>query len=145
MKTQTLLRIALRSIAKNKMRTLLTILGVVIGVAAVIVMVAVGYGASRSIQTKVNGLGTNMIVVTAGSSAAGGVSQGAGDDWACVLNVNGSGLGQVSVDYTLVVRPNGCYTAEGPPSVVGPLHIRTSKGRSAVNPLYAFDGCMIAP
>jgi putative ABC transport system permease protein len=77
MKTRTLIRIALRSIAKNKMRTLLTILGVVIGVAAVIVMVAVGYGASRSIQSKVNALGTNMIVLTAGSSAAGGVSQGA--------------------------------------------------------------------
>ena len=77
MKTRTLVRIALRSIAKNKMRTLLTILGVVIGVAAVIVMVGVGYGASRSIQDRVNGLGTNMIVLTAGSSAAGGVSQGA--------------------------------------------------------------------
>jgi len=76
-KTRTLVRIALRSIAKNKMRTLLTILGVVIGVAAVIVMVGVGYGASRSIQDRVNGLGTNMIVLTAGSSAAGGVSQGA--------------------------------------------------------------------
>jgi putative ABC transport system permease protein len=77
MRTRTLIRIALRSIAKNKMRTLLTILGVVIGVAAVIVMVGVGYGASRSIQDRVNGLGTNMIVLTAGSSSAGGVSQGA--------------------------------------------------------------------
>ena len=77
MRSRTLVRIALRSIARNKMRTLLTILGVVIGVAAVIVMVGVGYGASRSIQDRVNGLGTNMIVVTAGSSAAGGVSQGA--------------------------------------------------------------------
>jgi putative ABC transport system permease protein len=76
-KTRTLTRIALHSIARNKMRTLLTILGVVIGVAAVIVMVGVGYGASRSIQNKVKGLGTNMIVLTAGSSAAGGVSQGA--------------------------------------------------------------------
>ena len=77
MKLRTLIRIALRSIAKNKMRTMLTILGIVIGVAAVIVMVAVGYGASRSIQDKVNRLGTNMIVLTAGSSVAGGVSQGA--------------------------------------------------------------------
>jgi putative ABC transport system permease protein len=76
-KTRTLTRIALRSIAKNKMRTLLTILGVVIGVAAVIVMVGVGYGASRSIQSSVNGLGTNMLVLTAGSTAAGGVNQGA--------------------------------------------------------------------
>ena len=71
MKLRTLIRIALRSIAKNKMRTMLTILGIVIGVAAVIVMIAVGYGASRSIQDKVNRLGTNMIVLTAGASAAG--------------------------------------------------------------------------
>ena len=77
MKTGTLIRLASRSISKNKMRTLLTILGVVIGVAAVIVMVAVGYGASRSIQDRVNRLGTNMIVITAGTSVAGGVSQGA--------------------------------------------------------------------
>ena len=77
MKTVTLMQIAVRSIAKNKMRTLLTVLGVVIGVAAVIVMVAVGYGASRSIQNKVNNLGTNMIVLTAGSTAQAGVSQGA--------------------------------------------------------------------
>ncbi len=77
MKTQILIRIALRSIARNKMRTLLTTLGVVIGVAAVIVMVGVGYGASRSIQNKVNGLGTNLLVLTAGASTAGGVSQGA--------------------------------------------------------------------
>jgi putative ABC transport system ATP-binding protein len=50
---RTLLSLAIRSIAKNKMRTSLTVLGVVIGVAAVIVMVAVGYGASRSISDKV--------------------------------------------------------------------------------------------
>jgi putative ABC transport system permease protein len=77
MKNVVLVRIAVRSIARNKMRTLLTVLGVVIGVAAVIVMVAVGYGASRSIQDRVNNLGTNMIVLTAGGSAQGGVSQGA--------------------------------------------------------------------
>ena len=77
MKTVTLVRIAARSIARNKMRTLLTVLGVVIGVAAVIVMLAVGYGASRTIQDQVNNLGTNMIVLTAGATSQGGVSQGA--------------------------------------------------------------------
>jgi putative ABC transport system permease protein len=76
-KTGTLVRIATRSIARNKLRTLLTVLGVVIGVAAVIVMLAVGYGASRSIQQRVNNLGTNLLVVTAGATTQGGVSQGA--------------------------------------------------------------------
>ena len=52
------------------------------------------------------------------------------------------GLG---VDYTLTVKPNGCYTADGPPSVIGPLHLRTPQQQVVLNPLYAVDGCMIAP
>ena len=78
MKQSTLLKVAAGSILKNKMRTLLTMLGIVIGVGAVIVMVAVGQGAQSQIEDQINGLGTNMIVVTAGSSAQGGASQGAG-------------------------------------------------------------------
>jgi putative ABC transport system permease protein len=60
------------------MRTLLTMLGIVIGVAAVIVMVAVGQGAQARITQQIRNLGTNMIVITPGTSQAGGVSQGAG-------------------------------------------------------------------
>ena len=78
MKQSTLLKVAAGSILKNKMRTLLTMLGIVIGVGAVIVMVAIGQGAQSQIEEQINGLGTNMIVVTAGSSAQGGASQGAG-------------------------------------------------------------------
>jgi len=78
MKRSTLVRIAVQSILKNKMRTLLTMLGIVIGVAAVIVMVAVGQGAQSRIEEQINNLGTNLVVVTPGSSQAGGVSQGAG-------------------------------------------------------------------
>jgi putative ABC transport system permease protein len=78
MKTGNLVRVATQSILKNKMRTLLTMLGIVIGVGAVIVMVAVGNGAQSRIQQQIQNLGTNMIVVTPGSSAQGGVSQGAG-------------------------------------------------------------------
>jgi putative ABC transport system permease protein len=72
-----LVGLALQSILKNKMRALLTMLGIVIGVAAVIVMVAVGYGARSRIHEQINNLGTNMIVITPGASASGGVSQGA--------------------------------------------------------------------
>ena len=77
MKIRILIGLALESILKNKMRAMLTMLGIVIGVAAVIVMVAVGYGARSRIHEQINSLGTNMIVITPGASVAGGVSQGA--------------------------------------------------------------------
>ncbi|MGN6186189.1 MAG: ABC transporter permease [Thermoanaerobaculia bacterium] len=77
MKTTVLIRIAMQSIRKNKMRAALTMLGIIIGVAAVIVMVAVGSGARSRIRAQINNLGTNMIVITPGAAQAGGVSQGA--------------------------------------------------------------------
>jgi putative ABC transport system permease protein len=78
MRTSTLIKVASQSIRKNKMRTLLTMLGIIIGVGAVIVMVAVGQGAQSQIRDQINNLGTNMIVITPGASTQGGVSQGAG-------------------------------------------------------------------
>jgi len=77
MKSSVLIRVAGDSIRKNKMRTLLTMLGIVIGVGAVIIMVAVGQGAQRGIANQINALGTNLLIVTAGSTNQGGVSQGA--------------------------------------------------------------------
>jgi putative ABC transport system permease protein len=77
MKTKALLSMATGSILKNKMRTMLTMLGIVIGVGAVIVMVAVGNGAQKQIEAQIKNLGTNLIVVTPGRPAAGGASQGA--------------------------------------------------------------------
>ena len=77
MKTSNLVRVAGRSIVRNKMRTLLTMLGIIIGVGAVIVMVAVGAGAQQQIEQQIQSLGTNMIVITAASAQQGGVSQGA--------------------------------------------------------------------
>jgi putative ABC transport system permease protein len=59
------------------MRALLTVLGIVIGVGAVILMVAIGGGATKQIEATVQGLGTNMLVITPGATTAGGVSQGA--------------------------------------------------------------------
>jgi putative ABC transport system permease protein len=77
MKSSVLIRVAGESIKKNKMRTLLTMLGIVIGVGAVIIMVAVGQGAQRGIANQINALGTNLLVITAGASNTSGVSQGA--------------------------------------------------------------------
>jgi putative ABC transport system permease protein len=76
-KTKVLVKVAADSILKNKMRSALTMLGVIIGVGSVILMVAVGAGARSRIQEQVEKLGTNMIVVTAGAGSQGGVSQGA--------------------------------------------------------------------
>ena len=78
MKKSTLIKVAAQSILRNKLRTFLTMLGIVIGVAAVIVMVAVGYGAQASIRDQINSLGTNMIMVTPGTSMQGGVNRGSG-------------------------------------------------------------------
>ena len=77
MKTKTLVKLATQSILKNKLRAALTMLGIIIGVAAVIVMVAVGYGARNRIRDQINNLGTNMIVITPGAAQQAGVSQGA--------------------------------------------------------------------
>jgi putative ABC transport system permease protein len=77
MRTGTLIKVATASIQKNRMRAALTMLGIIIGVAAVIVMVAVGYGARNRIREQINNLGTNMIVITPGASQQAGVSQGA--------------------------------------------------------------------
>ncbi|HEV7486982.1 MAG TPA: ABC transporter permease [Thermoanaerobaculia bacterium] len=77
MKSKTLVKLATQSILKNKMRAALTMLGIIIGVAAVVVMVAVGYGARTRIRAQINNLGTNMIVITPGAAQAAGVSQGA--------------------------------------------------------------------
>jgi putative ABC transport system permease protein len=78
MRKSTLFKVASQSIMKNKLRTLLTMLGIVIGVGAVIVMVAVGHGAQSQIESQIKGLGTNLIMVMPGSFNGGGVSQGAG-------------------------------------------------------------------
>ena len=78
MKQSTLLKVASTSILKNKMRTLLTMLGIVIGVGAVIVMVAIGNGAQTQITTQISSLGTNLIIIMPGAGTPGGVNQGAG-------------------------------------------------------------------
>ncbi|MGI8982520.1 MAG: ABC transporter permease [Pirellulaceae bacterium] len=70
-----ILRIALRALAKNKMRAGLTVLGVVIGIAAVTSMVSLGQSASHLVQSQFEAIGTNVIVVFPGSKRRGGVSQ----------------------------------------------------------------------
>ena len=73
-----ILRVALKALARNKMRTALTMLGMIIGVAAVIAMVALGTGAQQQIEKQVRSAGTNLIMVRAGNFHRGGISMGMG-------------------------------------------------------------------
>jgi putative ABC transport system permease protein len=72
------LRLALAALVRNKARSLLTMLGIVIGVAAVIVTVAIGVGARVQVQSSISSLGSNLIVVQPGSITAGGARSGFG-------------------------------------------------------------------
>ena len=72
------IRIAVLALLRNKMRSFLTVLGIIIGVAAVIAMVAIGEGAKQEVQQAFDKMGTNMLVVRSGSSQMGGVRGGAG-------------------------------------------------------------------
>ena len=72
------LRVALRALARNKMRSFLTTLGMVIGVSAVIAMVAIGDGAKARVQQSFAAMGSNMLIVLPGSTTAGGAHGGFG-------------------------------------------------------------------
>ena len=78
MNIQNLFRIALRAIAKNKMRSLLTMLGIIIGVASAIAMLAIGQGSKRSIESQISEMGSNMIMIMPYDvESTGGVRMGA--------------------------------------------------------------------
>ena len=77
MNTTNLLKIAFRALANNKLRGFLTMLGIIIGVASVITMLAIGQGSKRSIQAQISELGSNMIMIQPGADMRGGVRQDA--------------------------------------------------------------------
>jgi putative ABC transport system permease protein len=72
------LRIALRALRTNKMRSFLTMLGIIIGIGAVIAMVAIGSGASQVISQQISSIGSNILLVIPGSTTSGGLRMGAG-------------------------------------------------------------------
>lgn len=72
------LRISFRALRANKMRSALTMLGIIIGVGAVITMLAVGKGASKQIADQISSMGSNLLMVLPGSTTSGGVRMGAG-------------------------------------------------------------------
>src|SRR5574344_1888489 len=72
-----LLKIALRALSNNKLRAFLTMLGIIIGVASVITMLAIGQGSKKSIQEQIGEMGSNMIMIHPGADTRGGVRQDA--------------------------------------------------------------------
>ena len=78
MQTKTILKSAVKSIIKSRMRSLLTALGIIIGVAAVVVMVAIGDGAQQKVEQQIESLGSNLIIISPGTSNASGVRGGMG-------------------------------------------------------------------
>jgi len=78
MKTLNIIRSAFRALRRNKMRSFLTMLGIIIGVAAVIAMLAIGQGAEYSVKQQISALGTNVLIVFPGSQQQGGLRVGAG-------------------------------------------------------------------
>src|SRR6267378_1933416 len=93
-------RIAFKALSRNKLRTALTMLGMIIGVGAVITMVALGTGAQTSIDAQIQSAGTNMIIVSAGNFTQGGVRQGQGNA-STLLPDDATAIGQLpGVQYT---------------------------------------------
>ncbi|HET9478469.1 MAG TPA: ABC transporter permease [Pyrinomonadaceae bacterium] len=82
-----IIRVAFRALIRNKMRAALTMLGIIIGVSAVIAMVSIGQGASASVQAQIESIGTNLLFVSAGAQNVGGVRSGAGDSGTNTLTV----------------------------------------------------------
>jgi len=66
---------------------------------------------------------------------------GAGNDWICQLLLQESGKPSSVFTYDLTVQANGCYSADGPPALVGGHTLKTPTGQSRVNPLFIIDGC----
>ena len=103
------IRIALGALLRNRSRSILTMLGVIIGVAAVIVTVAIGSGARASVSDQINGLGSNLIVVLPGSVNTGGLKSGSG---AASSLTTDDGLAIAKLPHVAAVSPSVTVRAQ---------------------------------
>ncbi|MBO9731685.1 MAG: ABC transporter permease [Chitinophaga sp.] len=94
-----LILIALRALERNKLRAFLTMLGIIIGVAAVIAMVAIGEGSKQSIQSQLGNMGSNMITIMPASNVTGGV------------RVSGSSFQSLTIADVLAIQKNATYVS----------------------------------
>ena len=105
------LKIALRALSRNKGRSALTMLGIIIGVASVIAMVGLGQGASKQVQQQIESMGTNMLILTSGSQRTGGVRSGAGTS------------NTITIDDLEAVQRDAPAVAAISPSVTAPVNL----------------------
>ncbi|GFO69859.1 multidrug ABC transporter substrate-binding protein [Geomonas limicola] len=105
------LLIALRALRVNKMRALLTMLGIIIGIAAVIIMVAIGSGASKMISDQISSIGSNLLLVLPGSLTSGGMRSGTG------------GAQSLTYDDAKAIRTECPSVAEVAPTVRGSAQV----------------------
>ncbi len=100
-----IIRVAFRALVRNKMRAALTMLGIIIGVSAVIAMVSIGQGAQNSVQAQIASIGTNLLFVSAGAQNVGGVRTGTGDTGTNTLTVEDLDAIKREVPSVSVVTP----------------------------------------
>ena len=105
-----LFKIALRALANNKLRAFLTMLGIIIGVASVIAMLAIGQGSKRSIQQQISEMGSNMIMIHPGAEMRGGVRQ----DPSAMQTLKLENYEKLSEECTYLsgIRPNVSYSGQ---------------------------------
>jgi putative ABC transport system permease protein len=127
MKPQMLIRLAMRSIRRTKMRSTLTALGIIIGVGAVIVMVAIGHGAKSRIESSIRNLGTNMVVIMPGAANTGNVRQGAGT------------FNRLTTDDADKLEREAVHLAEVSPVIMAFGRIRGGNGMNWRCPVYGVD------
>jgi len=100
-----LIKISLRALNNNKMRAFLTMLGIIIGVASVITMLAIGQGSKKSIQSQISEMGSNMIMIQPGAGMMGGVRQSSSD------------MQSLKMEDYISLRDKATYVAACSPSV----------------------------
>ena len=105
-----IIKIAFRALRRNKMRTVLTMLGIIIGVGAVIAMVALGRGAKEQVQARIAALGQNVIMIFSGSVNRGGVYSGYGG--AGTLTVEDAAAIEKEVPGVSAVSPEARFSGQ---------------------------------
>lgn len=103
MNAMNLIRIALKALQRNKLRAFLTMLGIIIGVAAVIAMVAIGEGSRQSIQSQLSSMGSNMITILPSSNVSGGV------------RIEGSSFQSLTIEDVKAIQRDAEYVSEVSP------------------------------
>jgi len=145
-------RFALRGVLANKLRSLLTMSGIIIGVAAVIILIAAGNGASASVQQSISALGSNTITVTSTSTGAGNRGGAGGGGRVAVGGGGGGALGGLLGGGAQGARPGGANARPGAPTATVDNGTRTrtpaltlADAEALLDPVSAPDVVSVAP